>query len=81
MRTEPSMPYRSIEDPVRLRRVLEAILLLEADLELPILLRHVIDEALSITNARYGAIGVLNDDRSDIVEFITVGIDSRQRRY
>ncbi len=28
------MPYRSIEDPVKLRRVLEASLLLEADLDL-----------------------------------------------
>jgi len=32
------MPYRSIDDPVKLRRVLEAILLLEADLDLPTLL-------------------------------------------
>ncbi len=68
------MPYRSIQDPAKLRRVLEAILLLEADLELPILLRHVIDEARSISNARYGAIGVLNDDRTALVEFITSGL-------
>ena len=72
------MPYRSIEDPVKLRRVLEATLLLEADLELPILLRHVIDEALSITNARYGAIGVLNDDHSALVEFITSGLTDEE---
>ena len=68
------MPFRSIEDPAKLRRVLEATLLLEADLELPILLRHVIEEALSLTNARYGAIGVLNDDRTALVEFITSGL-------
>ena len=68
------MPFRSIEDPAKLRRVLEATLLLEADLELPILLRHVIHEARSITNARYGAIGVLNDDRTALVEFITSGL-------
>ena len=72
------MPYRSIEDPVKLRRVLEATLLLEADLELPILLRHVIDEALSITNARYGAIGVLNEDRTALVEFITSGLTNEE---
>ena len=29
-----SVPFRSIEDPAKLRRVLEATLLLEADLEL-----------------------------------------------
>ena len=50
------MPYHSIEDPAKLRRVVEATLLLEADLDLPSLLRHIIDEARSMTNARYGAI-------------------------
>ena len=68
------MPYRSIDDPAKLRRVLEATLLVEADLDLPVLLRHVIGEAISMTNARYGAIGVLNEDRSALAEFITVGL-------
>lgn len=70
------MPYRSIEDPVKLRRVLEATLLLEADLELPALLRHLIEEARSMTGARYGALGVLNDQRTALSEFITIGLDS-----
>ena len=74
------MPYRSIEDPAKLRRVLEATLLVEADLELPVLLRHVIDEALSMTNARYGAIGVLNEDRTALAEFITVGLTSEEEK-
>jgi signal transduction histidine kinase len=69
------VPFRSIEDPAKLRRVLESVLLLEADLDLPVLLRHVIDEARSMTGARYGALGVLNDDRTALVEFITVGLD------
>ncbi len=68
------MPYRSIEDPAKLRRILEATLLVEADLDLPVLLRHVIDEALSMTGARYGAIGVLNEDRTVLSEFITAGL-------
>ncbi len=69
------MPYRSIEDPVKLRRVLEASLLIERDLELPVLLRHVVEEARSMTGARYGALGVLNDDRTALSEFITVGLE------
>jgi signal transduction histidine kinase len=69
------MPYRSIEDPVKLRRVIEAILLLEADLDLPALLSHVIDEARSLTDARYGALGVINEDATGLVEFLTVGLD------
>jgi signal transduction histidine kinase len=69
------VPYRSIQDPAKLRRVLEATLLLEADLELPVLLSHVIQEAQSMTGARYGALGVLNEQRTELVEFITVGLD------
>jgi signal transduction histidine kinase len=74
------VPYHSIEDPAKLRRVLEATLLLEADLELPSLLRHIIDEARSMTNARYGALGVLDDDGTALSEFITVGLDSDEER-
>lgn len=72
------MPYRSIEDPAHLRRVLEATLLLEADLDLPTLLHHLIDEARSMTNARYGALGVLNENGSALSEFLTVGLDPEE---
>jgi signal transduction histidine kinase len=69
------MPYHSIDDPAKLRRVLEAALLLEADLDLPTLLHHIVDEACSMTNAQYGALGVLNDEGNALSEFITVGLD------
>jgi signal transduction histidine kinase len=69
-----SMPFESIDDPVKLRRVLEATLLLETDLELPALLGHVVDAARSLTGARYGALGVLDDDRTALSAFITVGL-------
>ena len=74
------MPYHSIEDPTKLRRVLEAILLIERDLELPALLRHVVDEACSMTGARYGALGVLNNDRTALAEFITVGLSPEDEK-
>ncbi len=74
------VPFRSIEDPVKLRRVLEATLLLEADLELPSLLRHFIEEACSMTGARYGALGVLDDDHTALAEFVTVGLDPEEER-
>ena len=69
------MPYHSIDDPAKLRRVLEASLLIEKDLELPVLLRHVVEEARSMTGARYAALGVLDDDRTALSEFITVGLE------
>jgi len=74
------VPYRSIEDPVKLRKVLEATLLLEADLELPTLLRHLIEEARSMTGARYGALGVLNDQRTGLSEFLTVGLSAEEEK-
>jgi signal transduction histidine kinase len=74
------VPFRSIEDPVKLRRVLEATLLLEADLELPLLLRHFTEEACSMTAARYGALGVLNNERTALSEFLTVGLDTEEER-
>ncbi len=54
--------------------MLEATLLLEADLELRVLLHHFIEEAQSMTGARYGALGVLNEDRTALSEFLTVGL-------
>ncbi len=74
------MPYRSIEDPAKLRRVLEATLLLEADLGLPSLLRHIVEEARSMTNARYGALGVLDEAGTALSDFITVGLDPEEER-
>jgi signal transduction histidine kinase len=68
------VPFRGIEDPSKLRRVLEATLLIEANLELPEVLRHVIEEARSMTGARYGAIGVLDEEKQALSEFVTVGL-------
>ncbi|HEY4946510.1 MAG TPA: GAF domain-containing sensor histidine kinase [Acidimicrobiales bacterium] len=67
-------PHRSIEDPSKLRRVIEATMLLEANLDLPTLLHHIVEEARSMTNARYGALGVLDDEGTALAEFITVGL-------
>jgi len=74
------VPYHSIDDPSKLRRVLEATLLIEADLDLAALLRHVIDEAQSMTGARYAALGVLNEDRTALAEFITAGLTADEER-
>lgn len=72
------MPFRTIEDPARLRRVLQAVLLIEADLELPTLLHHIVEEACSMTNSRYGALGVLNEEGTALAEFITVGLEPEE---
>ena len=74
------MPYSKIEDPTKLRRVLEATLLVQSDLELPEVLRHVVEEARSMTGARYGALGVLDEEKHALSDFITVGLTAEQER-
>jgi signal transduction histidine kinase len=68
------MPFHSISDPVKLTRVIEATMLLQADIELPVLLGHVVEEARSLTGARYGALGIFNPAGTAIDEFLTVGL-------
>jgi len=72
------VPYRSIEDPAKLRRLLESVLLLERAMELPDLLRHIIEESMSMTGARYGALGVLDEGGTALSQFVTVGLDPEE---
>ena len=51
-----------------------------ADLDLGATLRRIIEAATALVDARYGALGVLNQERNALSEFITVGIDERDRR-
>jgi signal transduction histidine kinase len=66
--------YDAIEDPVKLRRVLEATLLLEANLGLDDLLTHIVEEARVLSHARYGALGVLDDQGTTTIDFLTSGL-------
>lgn len=68
------MPYSRIDDPVKLRRLLAAVLMIEAYVELPVLLRHLVEEACLLVDARYGALGVLNEARTGLEQFLTVGL-------
>ena len=70
------MSGQEMDDPSTLRRLLDAVLLIEADLEFPVLLRHVTEEACAMTGARYGALGVLDESRTHLAEFITVGLEA-----
>src|SRR5579864_6209865 len=59
--------------------LLEAGLTLAAELSLPIVLQRIVDLAAQVTDARYGALGVIGDgDR--LVEFVTTGVSAQQRR-
>jgi len=73
------MPFSTIEDPVKLRRVLEAMLLVESELDRSAVLRHVVDEARAMTGARYAALGVLNEDRTALADFLTAGLEPEEQ--
>lgn len=72
------MPYQKIHDAATLRRLLDAVLMIEADVELPVLLRHVVEEACTLVDARYGALGVLNEGRTTLEQFVTVGLSTEE---
>jgi hypothetical protein len=46
-----------------LRRLLEAAVTISSDLELQLVLRRVIEAAVELVDARYGALGVLDESR------------------
>ena len=61
--------------PRSLRQLLDAVLTVGSDLDLPSMLRRIVDAAVDLVDARYGALGVLDESRTHLAQFITVGID------
>ena len=65
--------------PRSLRRLLDATVSLSSELELQTVLRRVVEAAVELVDARYGALGVLDETRDHLIEFITVGVDQPAR--
>ncbi|MGO9029746.1 MAG: GAF domain-containing protein [Acidimicrobiales bacterium] len=74
------MPFHRIRDPERLQALVGAMLLIEGDLDLTTVLQHIVEQAARLSDARYGAMGVLGRDPHRLEQFITVGIDEDGRR-
>jgi signal transduction histidine kinase len=74
------VPYARVDDPEKLRRLLAAVLMITADVELDDLLRHLVQEARDLVGARYGALGVLNESRTGLERFLTVGLSPEEER-
>ena len=55
--------------------ILDAVMSLASDLDLEVILRRLIETAVDLVDAEYGALGVLDAERTDLSDFITVGID------
>jgi signal transduction histidine kinase len=65
-------------DMNRGEKLLEVGLAISSELSLSAVLQRIIELAAEVTDARYGALGVLGPDRR-IVEFVTTGITPQER--
>jgi signal transduction histidine kinase len=62
----------------RLRQLLTAVMTVGSDLDLPALLRRIVEAATELVDARYGALGVLDDSNVGLSEFITTGLSASE---
>ena len=61
--------------PRSLRQLLDAVITVGSDLDLESVLRHIVESAVALVDARYGALGVLDESGTRLSQFITVGMD------
>ncbi|WP_240135738.1 sensor histidine kinase [Streptomyces sp. MUM 178J] len=62
----------------RLNGLLEAVLSVGRELDLPQVLRGIVEAAVALVDAGYGALGVIGDDRK-LAQFLPVGISDEVR--
>jgi signal transduction histidine kinase len=67
-------------DERRLRRVLEIGRTVVSELDVEAVLQRVLEEARDLTGARYAALGVLDDDKTELERFITLGASPEMHR-
>jgi signal transduction histidine kinase len=71
------MAETGLNDPALLRRLLDVCRAVVSEHDLESVLRQVVEEARAITDAKYGALGVMNDRGDGLDRFITTGIDEQ----
>lgn len=69
VRTAPGLPL-----------LLDAVLSVGTDLELRGTLQHIVDSAIELSGARYGALGVVDSEHTRITELYTAGLDEAARK-
>ncbi|MEO5876715.1 MAG: GAF domain-containing protein [Streptosporangiaceae bacterium] len=71
---EPARAGGAFASQDRVRALLGAVLSIGSDLDLGAVLREIVEAATALVDARYGALGVISEDRAYLAEFITVGV-------
>ncbi|GAA1920996.1 GAF domain-containing protein [Streptomyces sodiiphilus] len=64
----------------RLPQLLEAMVSIGSDIELRSMLSRVVETAAELADARYAALGVLNDEGTGLGQFLTYGVDEKTHR-
>ena len=65
--------------PRSLRHLLQAVLSIGSGLDLNAVLQRIIEAAVELVDARYGALGVLDETGTRLSEFLTVGLTDDER--
>jgi len=60
--------------PQSLRHLLDAVLSVSSDLDLSTVLHRIVEVAVDLVDAGYGALGVLDASRTSLSQFLTVGV-------
>ncbi|MGW6391001.1 PP2C family protein-serine/threonine phosphatase [Streptomyces sp. NPDC055103] len=63
----------------RLQGLLDAVLALSREEDLPAVLQRFVTTAMDLTGARYGALGVLDESGEELEQFITAGLSESER--
>lgn len=69
-----------VDHGARVQRLLDAILAVGSGLDLATTLEQIINAARALVDAKYAALGVLDETRTHLAQFITVGIDAERVR-
>ena len=70
---------RAEEAGARMASLVDAGLSLSRELRLDDLLARIVQAAREVVGARYAALGVLNAEKTELVEFVTAGLDPAER--
>jgi signal transduction histidine kinase len=63
-----------------IRRLLDAGRVLMTELDLGVVLDRVLEAAREVTGARYAALGILNEQRTELEQFLTSGVDAETHK-
>ncbi len=68
-----------VPDPLRMSRLLDAGRALVAELDPQAVLHRTLAAAREVTGARYAALAILNEQRTELEQFLTLGLDEAAR--